>query len=73
MVPPTTTSSAAALSITALESVLYYFNKLKDDQGNTTFAKPDTLYFEPTLYPDGHGNPQERRQVGRTVQHHEHL
>jgi hypothetical protein len=42
---------SAALSITALESALYYFNKLKDDQGNTMFAKPDTLYFEPTLYP----------------------
>jgi len=42
---------SAALSITALESALYYFNTLKDDQGNRMFAKPDTLYFEPTLYP----------------------
>jgi len=42
---------SSALSVSALESVLYYFNTLKDDQGNRYFAKPDTLYFEPTLYP----------------------
>lgn len=42
---------SAALSITALESAMYYFNKMKDDQGNTIFAKPDTLYYEPTLHP----------------------
>jgi hypothetical protein len=42
---------SAAPSVTAFESALYYFNTLKDDQGNTMFAKPDTIYFEPTLYP----------------------
>jgi hypothetical protein len=42
---------SASLGITAFESALYYFNKMKDDQGNTMFAKPDTLYYEPTLHP----------------------
>lgn len=42
---------SASLSITALESARYYFSSLKDDQGNKTFTKPDTLYFESTLWP----------------------
>jgi len=40
---------SAALSTTSIESALYYFKKLKDDQGQTVSYKPDTLYFEPTL------------------------
>lgn len=42
---------AAALSVTALQSAKYYFDKMKDDQGATFFAKPDLLYYEPTLDP----------------------
>jgi len=42
---------ASALSISALESARYYFATLKDDMGNYMGATPDTLVFEPTLWP----------------------
>jgi hypothetical protein len=42
---------SAALSLTALQSAKYYFDKMKDDQGAYFFAKPDLLYYEPTLDP----------------------
>lgn len=38
-----------AFSITGLESAKYYFDTMKDDQGNRFFAKPDTIYFNPYL------------------------
>lgn len=38
-----------AFSVTGLESAKYYFDTLKDDQGNRFFAKPDTLYHCPYL------------------------
>jgi hypothetical protein len=42
---------SAALSVTALQSAKYYFDKMKDDQGATFFLTPDLLYYEPTLDP----------------------
>lgn len=41
----------AALSYTALQTMRYYFKTLKDDMGMWMGAQPDTLYFEPTLWP----------------------
>ena len=40
---------AVAFSVTGMESAKYYFDTLKDDQGNRFFAKPDTLYHCPYL------------------------
>ena len=39
---------SAAMSVTGIQSGLYYFKKLKNDQGQTISLRPDTLYFEPT-------------------------
>ena len=39
---------SAAMSVTGIESGLYYFKKCKNDQGQTISLRPDTLYFEPT-------------------------
>jgi len=41
----------AALSYTALQTMRYYFKTLLDDMGMWMGAQPDTLYFEPTLWP----------------------
>lgn len=40
---------SAALSVTALESAVYYFETMKDDQGASYFVTPDTLYYHPAL------------------------
>jgi hypothetical protein len=40
---------SVALSVTGLESGKYYFDTLKDDQGNRFFAKPSVFYFCPYL------------------------
>ncbi len=41
----------AALSYTALETARYYFATLVDDMGNFAGATPDTLSYQPTLWP----------------------
>jgi len=38
-----------ALSTTALQNALYYFDTIIDDQGNADPKTPDCLYYEPTL------------------------
>lgn len=40
---------SAALSNAALESALYYFDNMVDDQAHLITAKPDTLYVHPAL------------------------
>jgi len=41
---------AAALTTAAVESMRYYFRTLKDDMGILMTARPDILFFEPTLF-----------------------
>jgi hypothetical protein len=41
----------SALSMSALESARYYFATLKDDKGLYMGARPDTLFYESTLWP----------------------
>jgi len=40
---------SAAISTTSIESALYYFKMMVDDQGEVIGATPDKIYFEPTL------------------------
>lgn len=42
--------ASAALTTSAVESMRYYFRTLKDDMGILMSAKPDMLFFEPTLF-----------------------
>lgn len=41
----------ASLSLTALQNARYYFSTLIDDMGFLMGSRPDTLYFESTLWP----------------------